>query len=73
MQVLRLSPRHRSEVIQKKCSRAQISFQSYLVTKFSNDKQRRFFPDQPAFSRCLQTLSKLDLVEESWNSVLLAH
>ncbi|MCF2139793.1 MAG: transposase [Candidatus Lokiarchaeota archaeon] len=73
MQILRLSPRHTSEIFQEKCSRAQISFQSYSVTKFSNGKQRRFFPDQPALSRCLQTLSKLDLVEEFWNSVLLAH
>lgn len=73
MQILRLSPQHTSEIIQEKCSRAQISFQSYSVSTFSNGKRRRYFPDQPAFSRCLQTLSKLELIEEFWNSVLLAH
>ncbi|MCF2139196.1 MAG: transposase [Candidatus Lokiarchaeota archaeon] len=73
MQILRLSPHHTAEILQEKCFHAQISFQSYSITNFSNGKQRRYFPDQPAFSRCLQTLSKLDLVEEFWNSVLLAH
>ncbi|MCF2141814.1 MAG: hypothetical protein K9W44_17315 [Candidatus Lokiarchaeota archaeon] len=73
IQIIRLSPRRTAEIMQEKCKDAQISFQSYETTTFSNGKLRRYFPDQPAFSRCLRKLSKLDLIEDFWNFVLLTH
>jgi len=73
IQILRLSPLHTAEKIHTKCLEQNVSFQSYSAANFSNKKQRRYFPDQPSLSRCLKKLSEMELIEDFWNSVLLAH
>jgi hypothetical protein len=52
---------------------ANISLQKYHTLEFSNEKERRFFPDQPSLSRCLTQLSLSNCVQTFWNEVLFAH
>ena len=73
IQISRLSPKHVAEIMNQACIEANISFHSYTKPKFSNQKHRRFFPDQPGLSRCLSSISDMNLTESFWNAVLFSH
>lgn len=59
--------------LNKKCKDAEHPFQSFETESFSNNKQRRYFPDQPALSRYTTELTEHNKTEEFWNAVLFAH
>ena len=59
--------------MEHECKDKNISFQEYETFRFSNNKERRFFPDQPSLSRHLKRLDTLGCTEEFWNLVLLTH
>lgn len=73
VQLLQRSPEKTSEWLNQACKKAGRSFQNHEKELFSNGKQRRYFPDQPALSRCLKQLESLECTEAFWNQVLLAH
>ncbi len=73
VELLQRSPEKTAEWLNEACKKVGYSFQRYEVEVFSNGKQRRYFPDQPALSRCLKHLEVLDCTEAFWNHVLLAH
>ena len=68
-----LSPEKTGEWLNQACINEGISFQKFEVSEFSNSKKRRYFPDQPALSRCLKELSDLNLTQKFWNGVQFAH
>jgi hypothetical protein len=72
-ELIGLSPENLGKLMDQACKDANISFQGFNKSKFSNSKQRRFFPDQPGLSRCLTWLAKENLAEIFWNSVLYSH
>lgn len=72
-QILQLSPFNTAKKMEHECRSKNISFQRYITLKFVNNKNRRFFPDQPSLSRALKRLDKLECMEEFWNLVLFAH
>ena len=67
------SPAITGEWLNKVCMDAGYSFQKFEIEMFSNEKTRRYFPDQPALSRYTKLLAELDKTEDFWNAVLLAH
>jgi hypothetical protein len=67
------APKIMAEWLNKTCKDANYSFQSYSTETFSNNKQRRYFPDQPALSRYLKDLAATGKTEDFWNAVLFAH
>lgn len=67
------SPEHMAEWLNKACKDRDFSFQSFHIKTFSNGKERRYFPDQPALSRYLQNVTASGKTEEFWNAVNLAH
>lgn len=73
VQLLQRSPEKTGEWLNEACKQAGRSFQNHETEAFSNGKQRRYFPDQPALSRCLKRLEALERTEAFWNQVLLAH
>lgn len=73
VQLLQRSPEKTGEWLNQACKQAGYSFQNHEIELFSNGKQRRYFPDQPALSRCLKELELLECTEAFWNQVLLAH
>ena len=73
VQLLQRSPEKTGEWINEACKDASYSFHAHHVEHFSNGKQRRYFPDQPALSRCMKHLERLGCIEEFWNQVLLTH
>ena len=73
IQITGLSPNNLGKLMDQACKDADISFQGFIKSKFTNSKQRRFFPDQPGLSRCLNWLAKENLTEGFWNSVLFSH
>ena len=73
VQITGLSPNNVGKLMNHACAEVNISFQRYNKTKFTNYKQRRFFPDQPGLSRCLTELANENHTESFWNSVLLSH
>lgn len=73
VQLLQRSPEKTGEWLNQACKQAGHSFQNHEIELFSNGKQRRYFPDQPALSRCLKELETLKCTESFWNQVLLAH
>ena len=73
VQLLQRSPEKTGEWLNEACKNAGYSFQKYEMDEFLNGKQRRYFPDQPALSRCLKQIEELDRVESFWNHVLFAH
>lgn len=73
VQLLQRSPEKTGEWLNQACKKAGRSFQDHDKELFSNGKQRRYFPDQPALSRCLKRLELLECTEAFWNQVLLAH
>ncbi len=68
-----LSPNNVGRLMNQACKDANYSFQKFKTNIFSNSKIRRFFPDQPGLSRCLNELVKESQTEKFWNSVLLSH
>ena len=62
-----------SEIINEACRKEGKSFHSFRKLRFTNKKRRRYFPDQPALSRCLKKLSALGLTETFWNEVNFSH
>ncbi len=68
-----LSPHNVAETMNESCIKKGVSFQKINVMKFKNPKSCRRFPDQPAFSRYLGQLNKLNKIESFWNSVQFAH
>lgn len=68
-----LSAEHVAEWLNDTCKEQDISFQEYRVETFSNGKQRRLFPDQPALSRHLERMAASGQTEAFWNAVNLAH
>ena len=73
IQILLLSPFKTAKKMEHECKDKNISFQEYETFRFSNNKERRFFPDQPSLSRHLKRLDTLGCTEEFWNLVLLTH
>jgi hypothetical protein len=73
IQLLQRSPEKTGEWLNEACKQANISFQKHETEEFSNGKQRRYFPDQPALSRCLKQMEALHCTETFWNQVLFAH
>lgn len=73
VQLLQRSPEKTGEWLNQACKQAGHSFQNHEIELFSYGKQRRYFPDQPALSRCLKELESLECTEAFWNQVLLAH
>lgn len=73
IQLLMLSPEKTAQWMEKRCQEEHISFQHYTKVTFTNNKNRRFFPDQPAYSRFNNRMKLLDCTEEFWNLVHLAH
>jgi hypothetical protein len=67
------SPEIMAEWLNAACKEKGYSFQSFHTTNFSNDKERRYFPDQPALSRFLKRVEGLGITEAFWNIVHLAH
>lgn len=67
------SPEIMADWLNAACKEKGRSFQSFHTTKFSNDKERRYFPDQPALSRFLKRIEALGITEDFWNAVHLAH
>ncbi|MHA1998789.1 MAG: hypothetical protein ACTSU9_11760 [Promethearchaeota archaeon] len=67
------SPTITAEWLNKECKENEHPFQSFETKVFSNEKQRRYFPDQPALCKYTKQLTKLDKTEEFWNAVLFAH
>ncbi|MHA1845800.1 MAG: hypothetical protein ACTSWE_16235, partial [Promethearchaeota archaeon] len=73
MQLLQRSPEKTGEWLNEACKQAGHSFHKHETKEFSNGKQRCYFPDQPALSRCLKQMDVLDCTEAFWNYVLFAH
>ena len=73
VQLLQRSPEKTGEWLNEACKQAGHSFQKHETKEFSNGKQGRYFPDQPALSRCLKQMDVLDCTEAFWNHVLFAH
>ena len=73
VEMSQLPPKYVGNWINKSCHKSKISFQKYNSKKFSNGKERRYFPDQPALSRAIKDLKDTTSVEDFWNLVLLAH
>jgi hypothetical protein len=73
IELLQRSPEKTGDWLNEACKKVGYSFQRHEIEEFSNGKQRRYFPDQPALSRCLQQLEVLDCTEIFWNHVLFAH
>jgi hypothetical protein len=73
VQLLQRSPEKTGEWLNEACKQANHSFQEHETEAFSNGKQRRYFPDQPALSRCLKHMETLNCTEAFWNHVLFAH
>ena len=73
VQLLQHSPEKTGEWLNDACKQVGHSFQDHETESFSNGKQRRYFPDQPALSRCLKQLEALECTEAFWNRVLFAH
>ena len=73
VQLLQCSPEITGERLNEACKNASISFQKRWIEEFSNGKRRRYFPDQPALSRCMQQVEALGCTESFWNQVLFAH
>ncbi len=73
VKILLISPAKTAKLLEHECQDKNISFQSYNVLKFTNNKNRRFFPDQPSLSRYLKRLDDYDCMEDFANLVLLAH
>nr|MDO8115943.1 hypothetical protein [Candidatus Sigynarchaeota archaeon] len=67
------SPEHMAEWMNKACKEKNYSFQTFHAKTFSNGKNRRYFPDQPALSRHLKEVTAAGKTEEFWNIVHLAH
>jgi len=68
-----LKPKEVGNAINYVCLEKKIPFQSFTKETFSNEKKRRYFPDQPSLSRCIKELREKDCIEAFWNDVLLAH
>lgn len=73
VELLQRSPEKTGEWLNEACKKAGYTFQKHEIEEFSNGKQRRYFPDQPALSRCMKQLEALECTEAFWNQVLLAH
>lgn len=73
VQLLGMSPRNTEQWMNAKCKTQDVCFQNFTTRKFTNKKERRFFPDQPAFSRYHERLRNLGCTEDFWNLVLLGH
>lgn len=73
VELLQRSPEKTGEWLNEACKKAGYSFQNHEIEDFSNGKQRRYFPDQPALSRCLKQLEAMNCTETFWNHALLAH
>src|SRR5271157_3273379 len=67
------SPEIMAEWLNNACKDKGYSFQSFHATTFSNGKERRYFPDQPALSKHLKKLDASGITEDFWNAVHLAH
>jgi hypothetical protein len=73
VQLSQISPKNAGKCVNNACKDIDLYFQTFEITEFSNKKQRRCFPDQPALSRCLKELDTLKSTELFWNMVNFAH
>ncbi len=67
------SPEHMAEWLNNACKEKGHSFQAFQTEIFSNGKERRYFPDQPALSRYLKEVATAGKTEEFLNIVHFAH
>jgi hypothetical protein len=67
------SPEHMAEWLNNACKEKEYSFQTFHAKTFSNGKERRYFPDQPALSRHMKEVAAAGKTEDFWNIVNFAH